>query len=246
MLYVGERPRGSNGAHSTLHRISVTPSATHNQTGPLWCWFLSGWACAHSRPQWVSPTTSPVRLGVSPAAAPTPTGVFNQRFVALFPSPPSAGALGYAVCFVPRRLSLFVCVQTCGRGVLPVALTAPFSATLSPALLVYLCASVGPQGLPVVGLPAPFVPHSASLGPAMATRVLSALVSVSAPPTGLDVCLFLIYLVSDFLAVRFSVSYGCARRCSVSTYATILVLHAYFFFMLHIRGQNNCLAYLSA
>ena len=27
----------------------------------------------------------PVRLGVSPAAAPTPTGVFNQRFEALFP-----------------------------------------------------------------------------------------------------------------------------------------------------------------
>ena len=28
--------------------------------------------------------TSPVRLGVSPAAAPTPTGAFNQRFEALF------------------------------------------------------------------------------------------------------------------------------------------------------------------
>ena len=36
-------------------------------------------------PLWVSPATSPVRLGVSPAAAPTPTGVFNQRFEALFP-----------------------------------------------------------------------------------------------------------------------------------------------------------------
>ena len=47
---------------------------------------------------------------------------------------------------------------------------------------------------------------------------------VSAPPTGLDECLFFISLVSDFLAVRFSVSSGCARRRSVSTYATILVL----------------------
>ena len=55
---------------------------------------------------------------------------------------------------------------------------------LLPAVCpVYLCANVGPQGLLVVRLPAPFVPHSTSLGPALATRVLSALVPVSAPPT---------------------------------------------------------------
>ena len=99
-LYVGEGPRGSHGTCLTLLRISVFHSDTHNQTGPLWCWFPSGWACAHSRPLWVSPTTSPVSLGVSPAAAPTPTGAFNQRFGALFPG---AGALGCAVCFTPRR-----------------------------------------------------------------------------------------------------------------------------------------------
>ena len=93
-----------------------------------------------------------------------------------------------------------------------------------PFLLVYLCANVGPQCLPVVRLPAPLFPHSASLGPATATQVLSAPVPVSAPPTSLDVCLFFISLVSDFLAVRFSVSSGCARRRSVSTYAAILVL----------------------
>ena len=46
---------------------------------------------------------------------------------------------------------------------------------------------------------------------------------ISAPPTGLDECFFFIYLVSDFLAIRFSVSSGCARRCRVSTYAAILV-----------------------
>ena len=46
---------------------------------------------------------------------------------------------------------------------------------------------------------------------------------VSTHPTGLDECLFFISLVSDFLAVRFSVSSGCARRRSVSTYAAILV-----------------------
>ena len=118
----------------------------------------------------------------------------------------------------------FICAQMWGRRVLPTALPAPLSATLSPALSVYLCRNVGPQGLLVLGLPAPFVPHSASLGPATATRVLSTLVPVSAPPTGLDECLFFISLVSDPLAVRFSVSSGCARRRSVSTYAAILVV----------------------
>ena len=97
-LYIGEGLRESNGAHSTLHGISDTPSATHNQIGPLWCWFPSGWTCAHSRPLWVSGTNSPVRLGISPAAASTLTGVFNHRFEALFPG---AGALGCVVCFAP-------------------------------------------------------------------------------------------------------------------------------------------------
>ena len=164
--------------------------------------------------------TSPTRLGVSPAAAPTPMGVFNQRFEAYFPALEpwiTRSALLPAV-------SRFICAQVWGRRVLPAALPAPFSATLSPALSVYLCANVGPQGLLVVRLPAPFVPHSVSLGPAMATRVLSAPAAISAPPTGLDLCFFFIYLVSYFLAVRFSVSSGCGRRHGVSTYAAILVL----------------------
>ena len=109
-LYVGEGPRGSNGARLTLLRLSIFHSDTHNQTGPLWCWFPSGWACAHSRPLWVSPTTSPVRLGVSPAAVPTPRGVFNQRSEALFPR---TGALGCSVCFAPRHLS-GLSVRKCG------------------------------------------------------------------------------------------------------------------------------------
>ena len=96
----------------------------------------------------------------------------------------------------------------------------------TPFVPVYLCANVGPRGLLVVRLPSPFIPHSVSLGPATATRVLSTLVPISAPPTGLDECLFFISLVSDPLAVRFSVSSGCARRRSVSTYAAILVLPA--------------------
>ena len=56
---------------------------------------------AHSRPLWVSPTNSPVRLGVSPAATSTPTGVFNQKFEALFPR---AGALGCMVCHLVHQL----------------------------------------------------------------------------------------------------------------------------------------------
>ena len=130
-LYVGEGPRGSNGALFTLLGISIFHSDTHNQTGPLWCWLPSGWACARPRPPWVSPTTSPVRLGVSPAAAPTLRGIFNQRFEALFPR---AGALGYAVCFAPCRLSRFIYAGIWGRRVLPATLPAPLSATLSPAL----------------------------------------------------------------------------------------------------------------
>ena len=147
-------------APSPLHRISIFHSATHNQTGPLWCWLPSGWACARPRPRWVSPTTSPMRLGVSPAAAPTPTA-FSIRGLRLYF--PCAGALHYAVCFAPHRSSRFICAQVWGRGALPFALPAPFSATLSLALWVSLCANVGPQGLLVVRLPTPFVPHSASL-----------------------------------------------------------------------------------
>ena len=74
--------------------LSVTPSATHNQIGPFWCCFPSGWVCVHSRTLWVSPMSSPVMLGVSPVATLTPTGVFNQWFEALFPR---AGTLGCEV-----------------------------------------------------------------------------------------------------------------------------------------------------
>ena len=104
------------------------------------------------------------------------------------------------VCFAARSLSGLT-VGECGAAV-----PAPLSVTLSPALWVYLCANVGPQGLLVLGLPALLVPHSASLCPTSATRVLSTPVPVSAPPTSLDECLFFISLVwtslpFDFLPV---------------------------------------------
>ena len=133
---MGEGPSGSNGARLTVLRISIFHSDTHNPTGPLWCWFPSKWACAHSRTLWVSPTTSPVRLGVSPAAAPTPRGAFNQRFEALFPR---AGAPGCAaVCFA-ARCSSGLSVGECGAARCYLPLCLPHSATLSPALWVYLC-----------------------------------------------------------------------------------------------------------
>ena len=100
-----------------------------------------------------------------------------------------------------------------------------WSASLPAVCPIYLCGNVGPQGLLVVRLPTPFIPQSASLGPATATRVLFAPVPISTPPTGRDECVFFISLVSDFLADRFSVSSGCARRRSVSTCAAILVLN---------------------
>ena len=130
-LYVGEGPSGSNAARLTLLQISIFHSATHNQTGPLWCWFPSKWACAHSRPLWVSPTTSPVRLEASPAAAPTLRGAFNQRFEALFSR---AGALGCAGC----RWSGLSVGEYGATGCYP-PLCLPHSPPLSPALWVYLC-----------------------------------------------------------------------------------------------------------
>ena len=76
-----------------------------------------------------------------------------------------------------------------------------------------------------------------------ATCVLSTPGCLS-PPLLLVWILFFISLVSDFLAVRFSVSSGCVRRRSVSTYATILVLPLWFFFRPSLRigswSQPDC------
>ena len=90
--------RGNSATCSALCWLSVTPSTTHNQIEPFWCCFLSGWACVCSRSLWISPTNSPVRLGVSHAVS-TPTGFFSQRFRG-FISP--SGTLDYAVCLAPQ------------------------------------------------------------------------------------------------------------------------------------------------
>ena len=116
----------------------------------------------------------------------------------------------------------FICGRMWCRGVLPATLPAPLSATMSPAFWVYLC-KCGAAGSSSARTACAICPtlrqsqsrhsHASPLHP----------VPVSAPPTSLDECLFSISLVSVPLAVRFSVSSGCARRRSVSTYAAILV-----------------------
>ena len=106
----GRGPIGSNGTCFTLCQFSVTPSTTHNKIGPFCCCFLSGWVCVHYRPLWVSPMNSSVKLGVSPTAASTPTGVFSQWFEALFPH---TRTLGCEVCRQVRQLLLASQLQLC-------------------------------------------------------------------------------------------------------------------------------------
>ena len=164
-----------------LPTIKLGPSSAASRVG----------GCVCSRPLWVSPANSPVRLQVSPAATPTPTGVFNQRFEALFPPHWSPGLCGL-LCSLP--------------------------------FVRFICANVGPQGLLVLGLPAPLVPHSASLGPPQPRE--SSPPRCPSPPL-LPVWMN-VYVVFPWcwtpLPLDFSVSSGCARRRSVSTYAAILVL----------------------
>ena len=142
----------------------------------------------------MSPTDSPVRLGVSPAASSTPTGVFNQRFEALFPR---AGTLGFKVCHLVHQLLPHCQLQLC-----------PSRSTirhLAGSSSHHLAVSPLPPGCPSPPL-LPVWKNVSSLSP----------------------------WLSDFNAVRFSVSsgcflflnccpsFGCARRHSVSTYASIL------------------------
>ena len=150
---------GSNGTFSTLWQFSVTPSATHNQTGPFWCCFPSVWARVCWETLWASLTNSPVRLGVSPAAASTPTGVFNQWFEALFPH---AGTLGCMVSLAPQLFLLVYLYSNVGPPS-PQATTSlgPLAATLLWVLSALTVVSAPSTGLDecfffnslVVGLP---------------------------------------------------------------------------------------------
>ena len=129
--------------------------------------------------------------------------------------------------WVARSASLpefipFICARVWGLGVLLAALPALFSATLSPALSVYPC-ECGAAGSASGRTACPVRPtlrqsrsrhsHASPLHPGACLR-----------PSYQSGWMFIISLVSDFLAIRFSVSSGCARRRNVSTYAAILVL----------------------
>ena len=78
------------------------PPHTHKHIGPFRCRFLGVCVCVHSRTLWVSPLYSPVRLGVSPAAA-TPK-VFTARGFEFLVS--CAGTLGCPICLAPQLFLL--------------------------------------------------------------------------------------------------------------------------------------------
>ena len=112
--------------------------------------------------------------------------------------------------------------------------------------------SLGPQGLLVVRLPAPFVSHSASLGPATATRVLSAPEPVSAPPMGLDVCFFLstwclTSLPFDFLSVLVVRGGAVCLPTLPSWFSqTIVFLFSFNFILYYYITSFICLLYFSS
>ena len=98
---------------------------------------------------------SPGRLGVSPTAASTPTGVSNQWFEALFPH---TGTLGCVVCVAPQ---LLLHTNVGPPGLPASALPGPPAVALTRVLSTQLPVSAPPTGLDecfdfnylVVGLP---------------------------------------------------------------------------------------------
>ena len=136
-----------------------------------------------------------MKLGVSPASASTPTGVFSHWFEALFPH---AGALGCIVC---HRVALLTC-----------------------SIIRHLAGSTS--------RPPPCFRSSPSGCP-----------SLPLLPVWMNVSSLTPWLL-DFHTVQFSVSsgcflflncccpsFGCARRPSVSSYASILAGSGFFFFL---------------
>ena len=167
-----------------------------------------------------------MRLGVSAAAAPTPTGIFNQRFEALFPPHWSPGLPGLLHSLPNVSVYLYANVGLRGGTNCSACPLLRHSESRPLGLSVSECGAAGSASARTAyPIPPTLLQSQSRHGHA------SPLVPVSAPPTSLDECLFFISLVLDFLAIRFSVSSGRARRRSVSTYAAILVPISVFSFL---------------
>ena len=89
------------------------------------------------------------------------------------------------------RHSSGLSVGKCGAAGCYLLLCLPRSPPLRVRPSGFICANVGSQGLLVLRLPAPFVPHSASLSPATATRF--------APPRCPSPPLLLVWMNGYFL-----------------------------------------------
>ena len=164
------------------------------QIGPSWCWFPGEWAYAHSRLLWVSPTNSPMRLEVSPAATSTPM-VFSIWGLRLyFP-------------MLEPWIAWFVSLPGCSSRFIYTRLWHCPLYNLPPCSVLW---------------PPPC--HKSSPSDCPSPPLLQVWMNVSSSPW-----------LSVFHTVRFSVSsccflflncccpsFGCARRHSVSTYASIL------------------------
>ena len=119
----------------------------------------------------------PARLGVSPAAASTPTGVFNQRLEASFPS---TGALGCVVYFAPLPfLLVYLCVNVGPWGLLAAAWPALFC-NLPPLWVCQLppCCESSPPGCPSLLLLPTFLLYLLGSWTSMQFDFLSVLVVV--------------------------------------------------------------------
>ena len=153
-----------------------------------------------------------MRLGVSPAAPSTPTGVFTQRFEALFP-----------LCWSPGLCGLF------------------HSPAVPPGLSMCECGATGPDSPPCgvcqlqPGLPRSTVryltgsaSHCLAVSPLLpgcpCLPLLQVWMNVSCLSPWLSDFHTVPFSVSPgcFLFLNCSPSFGCRRRHSVSTYASIL------------------------
>ena len=133
--------RGNSATGSAFCQFAVISPASHNQIGPFWCWFLDGWICACSRSLWVSPTNSPVMLGVSPDIS-TPAGVFSQRLWD-FISPALEPCVASSV-LLPSCSSQFICRRMWDclvRQLPPRRKSSPPGCLSLPLLLVWVNAS---------------------------------------------------------------------------------------------------------